>query len=63
MQVGYDPTNIKAVEALVKKKNEDITALRKQLKLPQSEHPKTKEVIQEQSEKYDMMNSILHLTA
>ena len=39
LQVGYDPTNIKAVEALVKKKNEDIAALRKQLKLPQGEHP------------------------
>ena len=59
MQVGYDPTNIKATEALVKKKNEDIVALRKQLKLPQSEHPKTKEDIQEQKEKYEMMSLII----
>ena len=42
LQVGYDPANIKIVEWLVKKKNEDIAALRKQLKIPQSEHPKTK---------------------
>ena len=26
LQVGYDPTNIKAAELLVKKKNEDIAA-------------------------------------
>ena len=29
LQVGYDPTNIKAAEALVTKKNEDIAAFRK----------------------------------
>ena len=45
------------------KKNEDIAALRKQLKLPQSEHPQTKEVLQEQKEKYEMMSLILQLTA
>ena len=61
LQVGYDPTNIKAAELLDKKKNEDIAALRKQLKLPQSEHPQKKKIIQEQSEKYDMMNLILQL--
>ena len=63
MQVRYDPTNIKAVEALVKKKNENIAALRKQLKIPQSEHPQTKEVLQEQKEKYEMMSLILQLTS
>ena len=42
IQVGYDPANVKAVEELVKKKNVDITALRKQLKLPPTEHPQTK---------------------
>lgn len=40
LRVEYDPANIKAAELLVKKKNEDIAALRKQVKLPQSEHPK-----------------------
>ena len=39
IQVGYDPANVKAVEQLVKKKNEDIAALRKQLKLPPTKHP------------------------
>ena len=56
--MGYDPANIKAAELLVKKNNEDIAALRKQLKLPQSEHPQTKEIIEGQKEKDDMMNLI-----
>ena len=47
---------------MVKKKNEDMVALRKQLKLPQSEHPQTKEILQDQSEKEEMMKLILKLT-
>ena len=42
LQVGYDPSNIQAVELSIKKNNEDIEASRKHLKLPQSEHPQTK---------------------
>ena len=61
--MGYDPTNVKEAELLVKKKNEDISSLRKQIKLPQSEHPQTKEIIEGKNEKYDMMNMIFHLIA
>ena len=39
LQVGYDPSNVQEAELLIKKKNEDIATLRKQLKLPQSEYP------------------------
>ena len=63
LQVGYDPSNIQAAELLAKKKNDDITALRKQLKFPQSEHLKTKEILQDQTEKEEMMKLILKLTA
>ena len=42
IQVGYDPTNVKDAEELVKKNNADIAALRKQLKLPPTEHPQAK---------------------
>ena len=42
LQVEVDPSDFPEVEILIKKKNEDIEALRKQLKLPQSEHPQTK---------------------
>jgi hypothetical protein len=33
LKIFYDPSNIKAVEELLKKKNDDIASLRKQLKL------------------------------
>lgn len=42
---GHDPKDVKAVEALIKKKDEDIAALRKQLKLPPSRHPQIAKVI------------------
>ena len=45
IQVGYDPSNVKAAEQLVKKKNEDIAALRKQLKLPPTEHPQANLIV------------------
>ena len=35
IRLGYDPANVKVVEELIKKKNEHIVALRKQLKLPE----------------------------
>ena len=43
--LGHDPKDVKGVEELIKKKEEDIAALRKQLKLPPSRHPQTTEVI------------------
>jgi len=42
---GYNPNDIKVVEKLIKKKNEDIAALKKKLKLNPSEHPQIKEVL------------------
>jgi len=32
--LGHNPKDVKPIEAMIKKKNEDIAALRKQLKLP-----------------------------
>ena len=43
IEVGYDPKNVKVAEELIKKKNADIVALKKQLKLPPTElHGKRK---------------------
>ena len=39
LQIGVDPSNVQAAEVLIKKKNDDIVAFRKHLKLTQSEHP------------------------
>lgn len=44
IKVGYDPTNINAVEELVKKKNLDIVTLRKKLKLPTIEDYLAKDI-------------------
>ena len=48
IQTGVDPSNIQVAQALIKQKNEDIAALRKELKLPQNEHPQAKEILQQQ---------------
>ena len=39
IELSHDPSDIKAIEQLIKKKNEDIAALKKRLKLPHSQHP------------------------
>jgi hypothetical protein len=44
LKIGYDLANVQAAEEMIKKKNADIAALRKQLKLPPTEDPQTKEI-------------------
>lgn len=61
IDLGHLPKDIKVVEQLIKKKNEDIVALKKQLKLPQSQHPQTKEVLESQTNHEDMMDMVLQL--
>jgi len=58
--LGYDPKDAKATEALIKKKDEDIAALRKQLKLPPSRHPQIDEVIKKNFEE-ELMDLLLKL--
>lgn len=38
-KAGFDPTDSKSMEEIIKKKNIDIVSLRKQLKLPATEDP------------------------
>ena len=59
IELGYNPNDVKATEKLIKKKNEDIAALKKKLKLPHSEHPKTKKVLESQTQQEEMMDLIL----
>lgn len=58
--LGHDPKDVKDVEALIKKKEEDIVSLRKQLKLPPSRRPQTAKVIKQKSEE-EMMDFLLKL--
>ena len=54
IELGHDPKDAKGIKALIKNKEEEIAALRKQLKLPTTMHPQTTEVVQQKVEKYLM---------
>jgi hypothetical protein len=43
LKISYDPSNVKVAKELLKKKNANITSLRKQLKLPTTEDSQAKE--------------------
>lgn len=61
IEIGCNPTDIKVVEELIKKKNANMVALKKELKLPTTEHPQTKEVLEIANPKHEMINLIIHL--
>lgn len=60
IELGHDPKDPKGIKELMKKKEEDIATLRKQLKLPPTMHPQTVEVVQQKSEE-DMMELLMKL--
>jgi len=60
IELGHDSNDAKGIKALIKKKEEDIATLRKQLKLPITMHPKTTEVVQEKAEE-DMMDLLMKM--
>jgi len=39
IELGHDPKDVNAAENLIKKKNDDIVALKKQLRIPPLHHP------------------------
>jgi len=47
IDLGHDPKDPKGVRALMKKKDDDIAALKKRLRLPPTEHPQTAALVQE----------------
>jgi len=60
IELGHDPKDIKVAEQLIKKKIDDIVALKKQLKIPPLHHPKTIEVIEKQKEE-ELTDLVLQL--
>jgi len=46
IELGHDPKDVKVAEKLIKKKNDDIAALNKQLKIPPLHHPQTAKVLE-----------------
>ena len=63
LKIGYDPSNLKAVEEMLKKKNVYIASLRKQLKLPPTEDAQTKEIVDTEGEKDKMLKLIMEQNA
>jgi len=60
IELGHDPKDAKGIKALIKKKEEDIVALRKQLKLLVTMHPQTTELVQENVEE-DVMDLLMRM--
>jgi hypothetical protein len=50
-------------EEMIKKKNADIASLRKQLKLPPTEDPQTKEIAEKEGEKDEMLKLLMEQNA
>ena len=61
IKLRHDPKNVKATEKLIKKKNDDIAALKKQVKIPQLHHPQTVEVLEAQQGHEELMDLVLKL--
>lgn len=60
IELGHDPNDPKGVQALIKKKDEDIEALRKMVKLPPTLHLQTKGVAQQRKDQ-DVVAMLLAL--
>jgi hypothetical protein len=63
LKIGYDPANVKSAEEMIRKKNADISALRKHLKFPPTEDPQTKEVAEREGEKDEMLRLLMEQSA
>lgn len=61
IKLGHDPKDIKATKQLIKKKNDDIVALRKQLKIPQLQPLQTLEFLETQQKHEELMDLVLQL--
>jgi prefoldin subunit 5 len=63
LKIGYNPSNVKAAEEMIKKKNADITSLRKQLKLLLTEDSHAKEIVEKEGEKDEMLKLLMDQNA
>ena len=58
IDLGHDPSDPKGVKALMKKKDDDLNALKKRLKLQPTEHPQTAE-LQKQKQADDQLDLLM----
>lgn len=61
IELGHDPKDVKATQTLMKKKNDDIATLKKQLKIPPLYHPQTTEILEIQKGQEELMDMVLKL--
>jgi len=59
IKLGLDTKDIKVAEEIIKIKNVDSQALRKQLQFPTTEHPQAQEVSQLEKEKEKMLQMVI----
>jgi hypothetical protein len=63
LKIGYDPSNVKVAEELLKKKNANIASLRKQLKLSATKDSQAKEMAETEGQKEKMLKLIMEQNA
>jgi hypothetical protein len=63
LKIGYDPSNVKAAEEMINKKNDDIDSLMKQLKLPPTGDSQAKEIEKKEGEKDEMLKLLMEQNA
>jgi hypothetical protein len=63
LKIGYDPSNVKVVKDMIKKKSTDIASLRKQLKLPPTIDSQAKEIAETKGKKDEMLKLIMEQNA
>lgn len=61
IELGHDPKDIKDTEELIKKKNDDIATLKKELNIPHLQHPQTQEVLESKTRHEELMHLVLKL--
>lgn len=59
IKLGYGPNNITIAQEIINNKNTDLAALRKQLKLPSTEDPQTKEHGEQEKKKKNLFKIII----
>jgi hypothetical protein len=63
LKIGYDPSNVKEDEEVLKRNNYDIASLGKQLKMPPTENSQAKEIAETKGEKDEMLKLIMEQNA
>jgi hypothetical protein len=58
LKIGYDPSNVKEAEELLKNNNADISSMRKQLKISTTEDPQEKEMAKIEGKKEEILRLI-----